>query len=295
MIRLDITVDDITEVVAAGYTVIRVYTDTSESGSFATLDGTETLVAGQTGYSYVDLDGTTSTWYKVSYYGSVPGESSKSSAQQGGTIDAYATALDVRAELASGSGSATIGQEHEDTLWEMLVEASRLIDQYKGVEPGAYMASGSETRYFAGSGLQRQFIECAVSISAVAVEETDGTYTSWVDNTDYYAWPYNASAIGEPIRALEVVAKSGTTKSVFTRGQRRVRVAGVFGIASSPPSPIARACKIQAARWFKRAQQSWQDAGVSADSGQMQYVKKLDPDVETLLNTAFPHVGAGGI
>lgn len=294
MIRLDITVDDITQIIAAGYTVIRVYTDTAETGTFASLDGTATLVAGQTGYSYVDTDGTTATWYKVAYYGSTPGESTKSAAQQGGTVDAYCTALDVRRELAAGSGNQAIGQQHEDLIWDMCVEASRLIDQYKRVEPGGYMAAGSETRYYRGSGQNWQPLDYAVSVSAVAVEETDGTYTTWTADTDYYTWPYNASAMGEPIRWLEVAAKSGTTKSVFTLGQKRVKVTGVFGVAATPPEPIARACKIQAARYFKRAQQGWQDAGMSAgEMGTIAYVKKLDPDVETLLKTAFPHRGAG--
>jgi len=205
----------------------------------------------------------------------------------------YIDAADVRRELASGSGNTRISNSYDDLLEDMIEEATRLIDDYKRVEPGAYKASSSETRYFAGSGTARQTIDYAVSVSAVAVEESDGTYTTWTEDTDFYTWPYNASSIGEPIRALQVVDKSGTTKSVFTLGQKRVKVTGVFGVASSPPDTVARACKIVVARWFKRGQQGWQDAGISADSGQMQYVKELDPDVKVLLAAAFPHVGAG--
>jgi len=294
MIRLSITVDDITQIIAAGYTVIRVYTDTTSTGAFTTLDGTVALVAGQTGYAYADVDGTTATWYKVAYYGATPGESTKSAAQQGGTVDAYCTALDVRHELAAGSGSQAIGQEFEDVIWKMCVEASRLIDRFKRVEPGAYLAADSETRYFMGSGMAYQRIDHAVSVSKVEVEETDGVWTTWAAETDYYTWPYNASMIGESIRALEVSQKAGTTKSVFTAGRKRVKVTGVFGISTTPPEDIARACKIQASRFFKRAQQGQQDAGMSAaESGQMSYVKKLDPDVETLLKSAFPMAMAG--
>lgn len=293
MIRLDVVVDDITEVMAAGYTVIRVYTDTSEDGEFTTLDGTETLVAGQTGYSYIDTDGFTTTWYKTAYYGATPGESSKSDAQQGGKLDAYASAFDVRKELAAGSGQTSIGQEHEDTIWDMLIEASRLIDQHKRVEPGAYDADDSDTRYFFGSGTERQWVSYMVSLTSVAVEETDGTYTTWTEDTDFYTWPYNASSISEPIRALEVIDKTGTTKSVFTKGAKRVKVVGVFGVSSSPPEPIQRACKIQAARWFKQALQGWQDASMGGEFGQLLYTKELDPNVKTLLNSAFPVKGAG--
>jgi len=285
MIRLDVTVDDITEVMAAGYTVIRVYTDTSEDGEFTTLDGTETLVAGQSGYSYVDTDGTTATWYETAYYGASPGEGSKSAAQQGGTLDAYCTALDVRKELAMASGQVAIGAEHDDTVWDMCVQASRLIDRYKDVEEGAYLASGSEVRYFDGSGTRWLWLDAvpAVSISTVEVEETDGTWTEWA-STDYYEYPYNST----PVRRLDVNAKTDGDKGAWTAGRKRVRVTAVWGIATTPPALIERACRIQVARWFKRAMQGWADAGGQAEMGILRYVQRLDPDVEVILERAEP-------
>ena len=242
MIRLDITVNDIDEVIAAGYTVIRVYTDTEESGDFTTLDGTETLVADTTGYSYVDTDGTTSTWYKVAYYGTTPGESSKSTAQQGGTLDAYCTALDVRKELAAGSGASDISEKWEDVLWDMAVEASRLIDTYKGLEENAYLASGSATRYVNGNDRVRLWLPWpAVSISEVAVEESDGTYTTWTQSTDYYRWPYqdDSGLTNNPILRLDVNDKSDGNKSVWIRGPRRVKITGV--LANGPCAAIRTA------------------------------------------------------
>ena len=73
MIRLFVVVEEITAVMDAGYTVIRVYTDTSSSGDFTTLDGTITLVAGQESYEYTDLEGVAATWYKTAYYGTTAG------------------------------------------------------------------------------------------------------------------------------------------------------------------------------------------------------------------------------
>ena len=286
MIRLDITVDDIDQVIAAGYTVIRVYTDTSESGSFATLDGTATLVADQTGYAYVDTDGTTSTWYKTAYYGTTPGESSKSDAQQGGTIDAYCSALDVRKELAIGSGESEISQVYDDAIWDMCVEASRLIDRYKRLEDSAYLATSSETRYIDGSGSVRQRLPWpAVSISEVAVEESDGTYTTWT-TSDYYTWPYAGS---EPILRLDVNTKSDSNKSVWTFGPKRVKITAVWGVAATPPDLIARACKIQVAQWYKLASQGWSEAGGVAEFGELNYPKKLDSAVVKLVDAAIPH------
>ena len=286
MIRLDITVEDITQILAAGYTVIRVYTDVSETGDFTTLDGTATLVAQQSGYSYVDTDGTSSTWYKTAYYGVGPGEGSKSDAQQGGTIDAYCTAMDVRMELAAGSGQAAIGQVHEDVIWDMCVEVSRLIDRYKGVEDNAYNAgSASAARYVDGNDSMRlQLPWPAVSISEVAVEETDGVYTAWA-STDYFTWPYHGSG---PITRLDVNDKSNGSKSVWTSGPKRIKVTGVWGVTAMPPDLIARAAKIQAAQWYKMAQQGWSETGGTIEFGELEYPKKLDRAVKTLADQALP-------
>lgn len=287
MIRLDITVDDIDQIIAAGYTHIRIYTDTSEDGAFTTLDGSVALVASRTGYAYVDTDGSTSTWYKTCYY-TGSSESEKSAAQQGGTLDAYATALDVRKELASGSGASAISQAYDDVLWDMLVEASRLIDAYKNVEAGGYMAAGSEARYFDGNGKGWLWLDGspAVSISAVAVEEVDGTYTTWAA-TDYLTWPYNET----PIRRLDVNAKTGGTKSSWTPGAKRVKITGVWGWSTTPPELIARAAKIQAARWYKQAMQGWSDVGGPPTMGILRYTRQLDEDVKTLLDLADPQRG----
>jgi hypothetical protein len=234
-IKLSISVEDIDTVLATGYTQYQVFTDTSSTGSFATSDGTGTLVAQQMGYTYVDTDGDDSTYYKVAYYGAGTGTGGKSDVLQGDIALYYCAALDVRQELAAGaSDDAAIGTYDDEILWDMCEEASRLIDNYKRVEPGAYLASSStSSRYFAGSGDAWQDIDPATSVTVVEVEESDGTYTAWTIDTDCYRWPYNYDAIDEPIVALQVVRKSGSSKSVFNVGPRRVRgTAGVAGCGS---------------------------------------------------------------
>ncbi len=213
-IRLAVTANDIDEVIAAGYTQYRVFTDASSTGAFATLDGTGTLVAQQMGYTYVDTDGTTSLYYKTAYHGSSPGTGTLSSVLQGGTILYYASALDVRKELSAGTVSdAAIGLHDNDIIWDMCEEATRVIDDFKRVEPGAYLASSStSSRKFAGTGIEWQDIDPAVTVTVVEVEETDGTFTEWTADTDYYTWPYNASTKSEPIQRLQVVRKSGSSK-----------------------------------------------------------------------------------
>jgi hypothetical protein len=275
VIVLQITVQNIDEVIAAGYTVIRVYTDVSATGTFVTLDGTEALVADTTGYIYTDLDGTSATWYRTAYYGAVPGESSKSSAQQGGTYDAYCTGFDVRQELATGSGASDISAKWDYTLWQMAVECSRLIDHYCLLEEGAFLASGSETRYVDGNGRAELWLPWpATSITSVGVDEDlDATYTTWTLNTDYYPWPYQDS--GMP-------STSGS-KSVWQAGQRTLEIAGVFGYSTSVPDLVARATKIQVAEWYKLAMQGWSDTGGSPDFGELSYPRKLDKVAMTLI------------
>ena len=285
MIRLEIVVTDIDEIILAGYTVIRVYTDSAEDGAFSTLDGTETLVADQSGYVYVDTDGGTDTWYKVAYYGASPGESSLSDAQQGGTYDGYCTALDVRRELAGGSGQAALGTEHDAALWEIIVEVSRLIDAYKQVPEGAYLASSSEVRYLDGDGSRWLWLDWpAVSVSLVEVEETDGTWSEY-SSDDWWSWPYSGEG---PIRRLDISDRTSGSESAWRQGPRRVRVTGVWGVSATVPELVRRACKTQAARWWKRAMQGWSDEGGAAEFGVATYGPELDKDVRRTLALARP-------
>jgi len=289
MIRLELAVDDIANIMAKGYTVIRVYTDTDPAGGFASLDGTVTLVEHTTGYMYVDTDGDTATYYKAAFYGTSPGESAKSAVQQGGTMDAYCTASDVRQELAIGSGISNVGAKWDYSLWKMAIEASRLIDAQRGLENNAYLATGAASaRVLDGNGqVSLRLPWPAVSVSTVEVEETDGTYTEWAA-TDYFTWPRN-TLTNQPIWRLDVNRKSSGTKQVWTRGQDRVRVTAVWGVSATVPALIERACKMQTAIWYKMAMSGWSDTGGAVDFGELRYPRKIDPAVAHLARQAPPN------
>lgn len=201
----------------------------------------------------------------------------------------------VKAELEIGS-SGSFRVDHDTLIDGMISQASRLIDKFKGVEDGSYKTAdhaSDEVRYYFGSGKIRQKVDYFTDLTSVEVEETDGTYTAWVENTDFFKWPYDADQRSLPFWQLEVNQKSGTTKSVWTHGQRRVKVTGKFGVSSAIPDDIERACIIQTSRWYKRASQGWTDASANADLGQLTYVGQLDPDVKTLLKATFPHMRSG--
>lgn len=204
----------------------------------------------------------------------------------------YTTTTSVKVDLdVSGLSMSTSA---DTFLSNAITEASRLIDRYKQVEDDAYANNASdETRYYPGTGRLRQPIDYAAVITAVAVEETDGTYTTWSEDTDFFLFPENHDTIGEPVRYLVVNRKSDGNKNVWTHGQRRVKVVGKFGISTSAPAEIQRACKIQVQRWYKRAQQGWADASSNTDLGQIEFRQSLDPDVKVILDRAFPKRGAG--
>ncbi len=105
MIRLSLTVADIDTLIAQSYTQIKVYTDSAADGVFDTLNGTVTLVAETTGYTYVDVAGTSATYYKTSYYGLTSGEGTKSDAVQGGVVSPYCTAIRAKRRLPTRNTS----------------------------------------------------------------------------------------------------------------------------------------------------------------------------------------------
>ena len=185
--------------------------------------------------------------------------------------NAYTTKDAVMADVEVGSGltlPATVAPQIERAI----IAASKLIDRFKAVPVGAYVGNDG-TRYFHGTGLQVQPIDYCTDVTVVAVEEVDGTYSTWTADVDYYLWPDNAPAIGEPYRQLHLTGKSGSTKSAWTYGRRRVKVTATWGISVEAPADIERACIIQVARWFQRAAQGWRDSGGQAEFGQVSYTQ----------------------
>jgi len=195
----------------------------------------------------------------------------------------YATLQAVRSELTA-SRSEDISADVLATLESNIVAASRLIDRYKGVEPGAYKTAGvtATVRYFTGNG--RQWLQVDNFTSATEVAELRNEYTALTIDDDYNLWPYDAPAKGEPYRALE------NERGTWPIRKKGIRVTAVWGVSANVPADIERACKIQATRWYMRALNSWQDSAVNPMGG-LNFVQTLDPDVKAILDAAYPHGG----
>lgn len=80
MIRLEIKVENVDDI-RLHYNVVRIYRATSETGTYSVID-TVTLLAAIEEYTYLDATGTSTNWYKLSYYNT-------SSAQESTLSDAF--------------------------------------------------------------------------------------------------------------------------------------------------------------------------------------------------------------
>ncbi len=305
MIRLFITVTDITTVMAAGYTQIRVYTDISDTGTFVTLDGTVTLVAGTGSYEYIDIDGASTTWYKTAYFGAVPGQGALSAARKGDTRAAYATVDELRDRV--GITQTT----HDVVLAGLLDAAAEAMNAFCN-RPRGFMADAvASARYYAGTGEAHLKIDECVEITTVAVKEspTDSVFTAWTTPTtnlasdgDWIAYsggkhdpnfndmPYSALMV-DPTgdQAVFTSGRMGTSLGWPDSGERgtrsvpTVRVTAKWGHSVTVDPNIREANVMQAARWYKRMSGSMSDTLASGELGMLVYTKSLDPDVQMIL------------
>jgi hypothetical protein len=173
---------------------------------------------------------------------------------------------------------------NQPILEQLVTRASRLIDNWFGYPENTFAVSVASAKYFNGSGTQIQrvgFMAEAPTEVAVAEAGLLTSLTVW-SATDYMLYPYNALDEGYPYRELHIDLIGGT-KSVWYAHPKAVKITAKWGWSTTPPEPIKEAVIIQASRWFKRGQQAFQDAGAVTDLMSLRYLKKLDPDVEIIL------------
>ena len=223
---LRITVDDIDFAIQTGFGVIKVFYDTSATGNFTDeLTETINLEDNTTEYAIYDSGGTSGRYYKAGLNGSTPGDGPKSDAREYGTRCAYVSSHDVRREISASTGKSSLTARHGHTIWQMAEDASRLIDRLRHLPSSAYEATSDSTYYVDGNGETTLWLPLPLlSITQVSVEETDGSYTDWTEDTDYFSWPYNEA----PIWRLDVNRKTGTTNSTWIAGQKKVKIVGTF-------------------------------------------------------------------
>ena len=197
----------------------------------------------------------------------------------------YCATTDIKTDMPDSPLASST--DYDDMLAGLITQASRLIDKEVGRWANYFSPStDGETRYYDGSGETEQWIDECASLTSVAVSESGEVaastgYTTWTLATDYFVFPYNASADGVPITRLDVDWKG--PKHKFYGYRKGIKVTGVFGYSLTVPDPVKRACQIQVMRWLMRSKQGWQDASLNPEMGEMLYAQSIDPDVARLL------------
>lgn len=210
----------------------------------------------------------------------------------------YLTADDIKAALPDGSW----GTAYDTELARLATAASRAIDRFTGREDGAYKVTADTTRLFTPPlarghvepDLGHLFLPLPASLAlwvgelaaaptsvAMTVTTPRGVYTT-LAATDYYPEPANALLEGRPYTRLVLDRYNGAYMQWYP-WPLAVKVVGRFGYSTEPPGEIVEATLIQAVRWFKRGQQAFQDTGAVSELAQLRYVKRLDPDIEAIL------------
>jgi len=198
----------------------------------------------------------------------------------------YCTYAEIKTAMPDSQLVQMGTTQHENAFNALITRASRLIDKEVGRwQNYFYPTTDGEARYYDGSGNDELWIDECLSVTSLGVAESGETcstgYTTWT-STEYQAWPYNYSALSQPILRLDIDVNGD--KGTWTRFRKAIKLTGVFGYSSTPPEDIKQACIIQVVRWYMRAKQAFQDAGASVELGQMVYVQQLDPDIRELLH-----------
>ncbi len=300
MQRLMVLVPDITATLAAGFTTVRVFTDVTEGGTFATLDGSITLVAGVDSYEYIDVDGTSATWYATRYWGAGPGLGALSTPRRGSTASAYATITEARMDID------LIAIKDDLTIARLLDGAARTINTFTGRPNGYFADVTASAKYYNGRGRSFLMIDECVEIDEVAVKDSasDIIYTAWnspttvlagdgdwipcagdQDDPEYNLLPYDLLIVdpnGDESTFINgaIGVRGGRARAP---GAPTVRVTARWGYSLMVPDDIKVANIMQAARWYKRLQSSMADTLASTDFGTLMFRQRLDPDVAMIL------------
>jgi len=183
----------------------------------------------------------------------------------------YCTLAEVQAGFPDSALATTTDTAFTGLIESMISRASRLIDREVGKEPGYfYPSTDDQTRYYDGSGTYEQDIDDCLTITTVSVAEDGGrestSYTDW-GSTDYYAEPYNYSALAIPITLLMIETDGG--KPGWYRYKKSVKVAGIFGYSVAVPDDINEACIIKATLLYMASKQGYMTMSANTEVGSM--------------------------
>lgn len=184
----------------------------------------------------------------------------------------YATLADVKSSLGISD------YNDDDRIEVALAAAEQMVDAYCG-RTFAPAGTAATTRIYAAADDYYVTIDDCTSITLVEADfNTDGVWTAWA-STDWQAEPLNGLLAGRsvPYNALRAVGSYAFPDS----SEALVRVTATWGWADVP-APVITACRILAARYYKRDDSPMGIAG-GPDTGLLYLSRQMDPDVQMLL------------
>jgi hypothetical protein len=217
------------------------------------------------------------------------------------SIQPYATVDELKLEVTK------VGDERDEVIGSMILAASRLIDRYCNRSRDGFVAGDPERRAYVPASNRHCWLDECVAVTQVEASHGAGSEAVvldpalWLpargspDQPTFGATPYTLVVTSEPLltphRNFDTLWNSpGSSTWSPSRGKvtRRVAWPSVWvtltpGFAESVPEVVNQCCKIQVARWVRRAASSWADAIGDSVTGELRFVQRLDPDVELML------------
>lgn len=138
----------------------------------------------------------------------------------------YATPTEIKAAMPDGIRSTTT--TYDNLILELSKRISRLIDGHCG----RVFFPKSDTRYFDGDGSTEQWIDDCLEITTLSYSKDDGVNYSAYTSADYYATVAGDHARMESYTKLVANVSWTAAISCFPRGQRSIKLVGIFGYAA---------------------------------------------------------------
>lgn len=234
--------------------------------------------------------------YTASYTATLNGPHSARWSSTGAVVAAETVTFDVGAGYCSlATLKASLGitdTNDDDALTTAIQAASRAIDQYTGT----HFYTITEARTFQPVSAYDVWVDRFTSTTGLVVKTgSDGTYPTTVDSTAVLPWPFSAPSRGGAYCRLQVPtgALPFSTYNTNLYGATPVSMWPTVQVTASwgwhyVPADVAEACRIKAARIFRRKDTPEGVAG-SGDFGVVRVSRYEDPDVVLLLGPYAQH------
>ena len=120
----------------------------------------------------------------------------------------------------------------DDTLASSVVTWIGWVTEYIDNYTGTSFEGTTEARYFDTNGETRVFIDDLISVTQIDFLDEDGDIQDTLSTNDYWLYPLNRS----PKTQIRLDPYGGYV--VFPVGSKRLKITGVWGVASTVPADI---------------------------------------------------------